>query len=72
MRCANGTGGSNCMEWKMRMKGKAELRADKKDMRRKRKSGSKDHVKEGNGDHFQSGKCHRILGCEYMTHRDSL
>lgn len=42
----------------MRSKVKAELRADKKDVRRKRKSGSKDHVKEGHGDQFQNGKCH--------------
>jgi len=34
------------MEWKMRTEGKSELRAGKKDRRRKGKSGLEDHVCE--------------------------
>lgn len=57
LRHGKGTGRSRCMEWKRRREGKSELRAGKKDMRRKRKSGLEDHVKEEHGDQFLSRKC---------------
>lgn len=55
------------MEYKMRRK--EGWRADEKDMRRKRKRGSEDSVKEGYHDHFQSRKCHCGYVCwGYLPH----